>query len=160
MPDIRIHIAQPGDTDLLNATKDLFRDYYDFLHTHGIMLKLTEGGESLWLDSILPALNKTAVLALAINQEEVIGFILGSMKLLPAYLGGGKVGLIQHTYVIESSRRFGVASMLSDSLMDWFRTKQVSSIELQVLTGNTAAEAFWKKQGFWQEWTQMRQPLP
>jgi len=41
-------------------------------------------------------------------------------------------------------------------LEDWFVTKKVHSIELQVITGNPLAKEFWKKLGYLEELQQYR----
>ncbi len=57
-------------------------------------------------------------------------------------------GFVEDCYVIPSLRRQGIGSRLVLGAMKWFRSKQISRIELSLFAGNKEGKAFWKKSGF------------
>ena len=67
-------------------------------------------------------------------------------KLLP--LKPMRWGVIEECYVNPSFRKQGIGSKLVYNTMEWFRSKQVSRIEISVVTQNKEGEAFWQKLGF------------
>ena len=85
-----------------------------------------------------------------------MGFAYGAVRFLPDYLGSDKVGVITHIYVRESHRGSGIGGNMLDKLEIWFREKGVSSIELQVVSGNKEAMRFWEQHSFKNELTQYR----
>ncbi|MDU0205141.1 GNAT family N-acetyltransferase [Paenibacillus sp. MAH-36] len=144
---------------LLEQMETLFVLMYDYMGDKGLLQPLVPGGEKMWSKSLLPTLGKFGVVWLALNGEEVIGFIQGMIKLLPNYLGGGKVGIISHVYVKPEMRQYGIGSELAKKLEEWFVTKNIDSIELQVLYHNEKARNFWENTGYEYEVYQMRKFL-
>jgi len=57
-------------------------------------------------------------------------------------------GVIEECYVMPSLRRQGIGRELTAHAVQWFRRKDISRIELSVLSQNTLGEAFWKENGF------------
>lgn len=156
MPEFTIIDFDASNPDHQDTVKRLFTEYYAYFHSLGIKLPLADNGAELWLNTIYPSLNKLGMLPLAMKGGQIIGFAHGSVKLLPAYLGGHMVGVVQHVYVAVEYQRQGVAELMIDYLDAWFRKKQVHSVELQVIDGNDQARRFWEKMGFRIELQQMR----
>lgn len=144
------------DESLLEQTEKLFIRMYEYMSKKGLLLPLVPGGEKMWSKSIMSTLGKFGVVWLALRGTEVVGFAQGMIKLLPNYLGGGKVGVISHIYVNPDLRQSGIGSKLVHKLEEWFNTKEVESIELQVLCHNETGRAFWSKMGYQYECYQMR----
>lgn len=156
MPDVHIIAFDKNDASHREAVTALFKTYYSYFESLGIPLPLAPGGEQLWMSAAMQSVGRMSVLPLAVAGEEIIGFAQGTVKLLPDYLGGHKVGVVQHVYVSESYQRQGIAEKLVHELQRWFGEKQVQSVELQVIAGNDKALQFWKKLGFEPELQQLR----
>lgn len=138
----------------------LFKEMFTHFTTTGVQLPLVNNGEHLWLKSIEGQPEKAFFIAGAIQDMELQGFISARMKILPGFLGGGWVGEVTHLFVRPAARRHGLATGLVGSAIQWFRECGATSVELQVLSPNAAAQAFWQHQGFAPELIQFRRHLP
>lgn len=146
------------DHPFWNELPVLFRDMYRHFDkkSGGRVLPLVEGGEFSWLEIVGATPTKMGYVGGALIDSRLEGFISARIKALPVYLGGGWVGEISHLFVSPEHRRIGVASTLADSALDWLSESGVTNVELQVVSGNETADAFWRSLGFIQELTQYR----
>jgi len=152
----RIHIIIAADDANLRELPALFTAMHEEMATQGMMLRLAPDGARLWLDGVVNGLDRFNRLVIALDGERTIGFAHGAMKLAPEHLGGARIGLVAHVYVMPAHRRSGVARDLIRWLDEWFALKQVESIELQVVSGNSAGLAFWHSLGYRDELFQLR----
>jgi ribosomal protein S18 acetylase RimI-like enzyme len=148
-------ITDKGDP-LIEKTNLLFEEMYAFMQDHGLMLGLARDGARKWVEGIRQGLGRFGILFICLQQEEVIGFAHGALRLTPDYLGSKKVGVITHVYVREDIRKQGAGKALVKELEQWFDEKEVSSVELQVLTHNESAILFWESAGYQRELLQYR----
>jgi ribosomal protein S18 acetylase RimI-like enzyme/acyl carrier protein len=137
----------------------LFRAMFTHFDSVGVQLPLVAGGENLWLKSIENLPDKVFFIAGAVHENALVGFITGQMKMLPAFLGGKWAGDVAYIYVTPEARRQGLATGLVHAAMQWFRERGAASVELQVLSQNAGAHAFWQRHGFVPELVQFRQHL-
>ncbi len=135
---------------------ELFTAMYGRMEEMGLMLPLSEGGTAQWMKTAQNTSGKFGIVILARCGEQSIGFAHGMLKFLPDYLGGYTVGTITHIFVDEDERRAGVGRQLVLELENWFHSKKVHSIELQVISGNADAREFWQDLGFKEELIQYR----
>jgi ribosomal protein S18 acetylase RimI-like enzyme len=160
MPDMTQNIIireiPHGDDPAMIKVEQLFFDMYAFMNDHGLRLGLTEKGEQKWLDGIRKGMGRFGVLLVAEQEGKVLAFAHGSVRLTPDYLGNRKVGVITHVYVDGEFRGGGIGENMVKGLEDWFREKEVHSVELQVLSGNKSGIAFWEKLGYPLELKQYR----
>jgi len=70
-----------------------------------------------------------------------------------------KTGVVSHIYVSENLQGEGAGKAMLRSLENWFREKEVNSIELQVVKGNYSAIKFWRENGYTHELEQYRKIL-
>jgi ribosomal protein S18 acetylase RimI-like enzyme len=150
-----IKLEEPDKPDW-NEVGELFARMYARMDKMGLMLPLSKGGAEKWLKTVKNTSGKYGLLILAKNDEKAVGFAHGMIKFLPDYLGGYAVGTITHVYVNDDFERSGIGKAMVNLLEDWFRLKKVHSIELQVITGNHAANEFWKNLGYRDELIQYR----
>ena len=144
---------------LIGPLESMFVSMYEHMSNHGLNVPLVPGGEKLWVQSVLPVLGRFGVVLLALSNGQAVGFAQGMIKILPNYLGGGKVGLISHIYVDPESRQGGIGSMLVSGLEMWFISKGIKRVELQVLGKNELGKLFWIKEGYHSELLQMHKTL-
>jgi ribosomal protein S18 acetylase RimI-like enzyme len=150
-----IKLDQPGDPDWI-VVGELFTRMYSRMDEIGLLLPLSADGTEKWLKTVRNTSGKYGLVILVKDWGKAVGFAHGMVKFLPDYLGGFTVGSITHVYVDDDSRRSGIGKALVNQLEDWFLTKKVHSIELQVITGNPLAKEFWKKLGYLEELQQYR----
>ncbi|MCK9398975.1 MAG: GNAT family N-acetyltransferase [Bacteroidales bacterium] len=150
-----IKLDQPEDPDWI-VVGELFTRMYSRMDEIGLLLPLSADGTEKWLKTVRNTSGKYGLVILVKDWGKAVGFAHGMVKFLPDYLGGFAVGSITHVYVDDDSRRSGIGKVLVNLLEDWFLTKKVHSIELQVITGNPLAKEFWKKLGYLEELQQYR----
>jgi ribosomal protein S18 acetylase RimI-like enzyme len=150
-----IKLDQPEDPDWI-VVGELFTRMYSRMDEIGLLLPLSADGTEKWLKTVRNTSGKYGLVILVKDWGKAVGFAHGMVKFLPDYLGGFTVGSITHVYVDDDSRRSGIGKALVNQLEDWFLTKKVHSIELQVITGNPLAKEFWKKLGYLEELQQYR----
>ena len=144
------------DDPAFEKLESLFSDMYIYMSGSGLNIDLAEDGAATWLKGVVQGLGRFGTLQVAGIQEKIIGFAHGSIRLTPDYLGSKKVGVITHIYVDREHRGEGVGEKLVKELEKWFKTKEVHSVELQVLAGNKTGIAFWEKLGYPLELNQHR----
>jgi len=156
MNDIIIKAVTEKDSDLLSQVEKQFVEMYDYFAQKGLNIPLIKNGEKLWLQSIMPTLNRINKLFVAVKNNTVIGFVFGYLRFTTDYLGSLKVGVISYIYVDPCIREKGVGRLLVKDLENWFISKEVHSIELQVVYKNENAIRFWEKCGYDKEIIQFR----
>lgn len=156
MKEVRIAELTDGDDPRFAAVAELFAVMHTEMRAQGMRLELAPDGEKLWVAEAARGLERFGRVTVALVGEEVVGFAHGALKLAPEHLGGARIGHITHVYVLSEHRRKAIASRLVRSLQDWFRQKQVHSVELQVVHGAAAALSFWEEMGFSVELFQLR----
>jgi GNAT superfamily N-acetyltransferase len=83
----------------------------------------------------------------AVAGSDVAGYTFGQVMQRPT-LRDGRCGFVADLCVREDCRRTGVGTRLYQELKGWFNRRDVTSLEVQVVTQNEAALAFWNKMGF------------
>ena len=132
---------------------------YKYLDTKGQILPLAEDGADLWINGIKKILGRFGVLIGAFANNELIGFVHGTIKFSPEYLGTLKLGFLTHQFILESERGKGVGENLFRELENLFIMQDVHSIEIQSNFLNEGAKAFYKKMGYETELVQFRKVL-
>ncbi len=156
MTELEYLILQDQQQEEWEQVENLFRNMYAWMHNLGIMLPLESSGSMKWMSAARNTAEKFGRLAVAKSGDQVVAFAHGMIKFLPDYLGGKPVGMITHIFVAKEFRDKHVGAKLVAMLEDWFRSKKVHSVELQVITGNPDAMAFWKNLGYSEELQQFR----
>ncbi|MBF0198760.1 MAG: GNAT family N-acetyltransferase [Planctomycetes bacterium] len=133
-----------------------FSQMYDDFQKLGFQSQLKSDGAEKWMLSQQKLAGKTSLVAAALtpensdlnNDSKLAGFIHVNLALPPSYLDGGKIGHVAHLYVRPEFRKLGLAMTLFQHSLLWFQKKEVESISLEVVDGNSKAHSFWKKCGF------------
>jgi ribosomal protein S18 acetylase RimI-like enzyme len=94
-------------------------------------------------------LNKNKILLVAIEEEKIIGFLVGRfIKALNQKISN--IGSIDELYVIPRNRGQGVSSKLKDEFISWFKNKKKGrgTISLYSMPKNKNAQKAYEKWGF------------
>ncbi|MCI0496715.1 MAG: GNAT family N-acetyltransferase [Thermoplasmata archaeon] len=78
----------------------------------------------------------------------VVGYNLGRIVEYPPIFEERVCGEILDMHVAPEHRRRGVATMLLERMMEWFRGMGMSRAEVNVHPLNTDGQAFWRGRGF------------
>jgi ribosomal protein S18 acetylase RimI-like enzyme len=147
--EIKIRSLSSSEDDALyDRVAYLFSEMYKYMNTKGLVYKLTNNGEFLWINTIKKSLGKLNMITVATHEEAIVGFAAGNIRLLPNYLGNIKVGYISHVFVIDSYKKKNIGRKLVSELENWFADKSVNTIELEVLVNNNSALQFWESLGY------------
>lgn len=82
------------------------------------------------------------------DEKEIVGFISGFLKSLYPWFQTKIVGHIGYMYVTARYRKMGVGKSLESEADLWFKSKNVSYIELYVEDANSIGQAAWVSYGF------------
>lgn len=145
--NLNIREIQSAEDEALKDVVRMFQSMYDE-DKNVNSIKLSEDGPEIWLKGVTRGLGKFGVILLAESGGKNIGFAHGSLRILPDYYGNIKVGFISHVYVLPENRKMMAGKELVKGLEGWFASKNVHSVELDVLTNNPAGITFWKKMGY------------
>ncbi len=156
MREITLKEITDAQDPLLLQVEKLFELLYEQMSGQGLILPLAEKGAELWIGTVKKMINRMGVLIVALNEERVVGFANGTIRFTPDYLGSLKIGSITHIFVLEELRKSGTGYKLVDVLEKWFKSKEVHSIELQVISNNLNGIDFWKGCNYQEELIQFR----
>ncbi len=159
MREVSIIAVRDADDPRLEQLIPMFEDLHAVMHAHGMMQQLAPEGARLWLDGVKAGIERFNRMVLAVQGDTVVGFTCGSIKLAPEYLGGARVGHWTQLYVTAPHRRGGVSRAMSEMLHEWFREKQVISIETQVVREHPSSVPFAESFGYQVEWINLRKVL-
>ncbi|MFA5308572.1 MAG: GNAT family N-acetyltransferase [Dehalococcoidales bacterium] len=84
---------------------------------------------------------------IALDGQKIIGYSIADILEMPNS-EIRQCGFVNHLYVTESYRRQGIGEKLHAEILKWFRSRDISVVEIQLLAKNRAACSFWKKQGY------------
>lgn len=92
--------------------------------------------------------NSSVQILVAIEGEEVVGFIRGELKANSRLFDGGMYGYISDIYVEEDFRGLDIADELLRETVYWFKGSGIDIIRLNVNPENYRAIGFYEKFGF------------
>jgi len=124
---------------LLNYHVWLDRDYYLLEDNFDTEFRL-------WLmDQLGPS---TRLLLVAVDKDKITGFISGFIKALYPWFKTKSVGHVSYMYIDSAYRRRGIGKLLESSSVAWFKSKNVSYIELYVEEKNMVGQKAWTSYNF------------
>lgn len=80
-------------------------------------------------------------------QNELVGFTLAQIEILPEWFGSQKLGMIRYQAVSEDYQGRGVGRAMTDFVIDWYRSLGIVRVELNVLSGLSSSK-YWSRIGF------------
>ena len=96
---------------------------------------------------------------LALDNDEIAGFTLISIKdEIPIYKNK-KIGRINDLYVKKGHRGRAISSALKDRSLEWFKSKGINSVSIPMYPDNKHAHSVYKKWGFFDYKVEMRKKI-
>jgi ribosomal protein S18 acetylase RimI-like enzyme len=121
------------------AVARLYDKLDNYLRQLEYTLPKVENPGQLYLEAYRRTLGRFSMIYIAEYENQAVGFILARIKQVPAYRGGVMVGELQDIWVEPQVRRLGVARQLTYMEIEWLKSKEVRSVEVQVLVSNEAS---------------------
>ncbi len=144
MPETFYRLAEESD---LAAVAQMYEKLDHYFRSLSYRFPAVENVGQLWLDSFRRTLGRFSVLHVAQRQDALLGFVLGRVKRVAPYLGGVLVGELSDIWVEPEARRLGTGERLAQLNFEWLKAQGVHSIEVQILEGNQASQAFFRSLG-------------
>jgi len=109
----------------------------------------TKPSAASWYESFirLQLEHENAVVLVAEVDGAVAGYVFGQVMQRPT-LAEGDCGYVADLCVGASHRGNGIGRRLFYEIRAWFLRAGVNHLEVQVVRGNPASQAFWRKMGF------------
>jgi ribosomal protein S18 acetylase RimI-like enzyme len=84
----------------------------------------------------------------AVSEATVVGHAMGTVLQKPPVFIEIEHGYVQDLAVMAGFRREGIGTALYRKMVEWFKSKGVSRIELDTATTNEMSQPFWRKMGY------------
>lgn len=142
------YIICTADVSDLSALTELYLTYCTELQKCGLQYEINTEEVPILLSTRIKS--RLFYIGIAKCDGEMKGFIICSIaKIGREYLceGSGQVGYINDIYVKSTMRRTGCANALLNAAKAWLKECGVSSLHLEVLSGNTGGKSFWERSG-------------
>jgi GNAT superfamily N-acetyltransferase len=82
------------------------------------------------------------------KDGEVIAHILATIQNYPPAFETKRYGLVNDLAVASAYRRIGIGQHLFAMVKDWFVTRGIKRIEIEVAVANEVSTSFWAKMDF------------
>lgn len=133
----------------------IIKEFYSLLNQHfysfGYRLPHPENVGEIYLDSFRRTLGRFSNAWVAEVDGRVVAYILCRIKRVPLTMGGVLVGELSDEWVEPEVRRLRIGDKLCRIALEWLRTQDVHSVEIQVLNSNEASWRMLARMGFQQE---------
>jgi GNAT superfamily N-acetyltransferase len=108
-----------------------------------------EDTKERWIEYMGGFIDDDNNLALAAMEgNEIIGYITGSVTERAPIYQIKKVGLIRDAFVLQQHRRRGVFRSMVEEMLKWMMKKGVDHVEHAISSRNKVAMVAWNKMGF------------
>jgi ribosomal protein S18 acetylase RimI-like enzyme len=81
------------------------------------------------------------------GEKQVMGYILAYIAQNPPIFPHPRYGFIADLCISEAARRQGIGEALLTTVLEWFRSRGMENIQLNVAHHNAVSQAFWRKMG-------------
>jgi len=142
---VKFRRARSGD---IPALVRLWREMWEFhasLDPRYQATPLADRVMAAWMGDHLRSERACIVVA---EERGLVGYVSGMILENPPILPWQFFGFISEISVSESCRRVGVGAGLVREMHDWFRSKRVPYVEVNVSAKNPGSRAFWRKHGY------------
>ena len=155
--NVTVRKAAASDLERVITLARLMADYH---HEIDAYYKKSSSYKNLEADLAEELEDKDSAMLVAESGGRVVGFFRGMIEPGPMYIAAKKIGVVNDLFVLSEFRRRHIGDRLFAAAMEWFRSRNVKNIELNVDARNNMGVAFWRKYGFFDYKIRMRLNLP
>ena len=128
---------------------EIWKEFMDFHSDIDPFLTRRDDGHEYFEKFIREKIESDDSLVLAAtDNDKVIGFSLVFISKHPPVLKLERYGFIDDVAVRSGYRRRGVGTAMLAKILEWFESKDITRIELNVVPSNREGYSFWIKNGF------------
>ncbi len=136
----------------------LLRSHHDFDNSR--FVEATEEAEVGFNAFLAEQIGKDNVaLLIAERENEVLGYVYASIEPLSWTELRHEAGFIHDVAVVQNRRGAGVAQVLIDAALSWFRSRQVKRVMLWTAEKNPGAQQLFTRLGFRRTMVEMTREL-
>lgn len=84
----------------------------------------------------------------ALNEGKVVGYSVAQIRKSSPAFQREKYGFIEEMAVKADYRRRSIGEQMLEKILDWFKSRNIDMIELEVAAANQVGYPFWEKHGF------------
>lgn len=104
--------------------------------------------EETWFSAIQASLeDERATLQVADREGQLIGYMLAWVWQNPPMLSPEKMGLVTEMSVDGHCKQGGVGTAMLASVVEWFKSQELSHFEIRVPRQHPIEQAFWRAMG-------------
>jgi ribosomal protein S18 acetylase RimI-like enzyme len=128
---------------------ELWKEFIDFHKDIDPFYTRSKDGHAKFGEYIEKLLSEDDSLVLvAVHAARAVGFGIARILKYPPVFEADQYGDLIDLAVTADHRRSGIGNMMLDSILEWYRSRGISRIELRVVPHNRIGYSFWRKHGF------------
>jgi ribosomal protein S18 acetylase RimI-like enzyme len=149
---MKIREAKIDDVHKIFNLIDKLMDYHLKLDDYYKLLSSSEDIYKEYFENLIKSDNS---LVLVVEDNGVIvGFLAGKIENRPPVFEVKRRGWIDSIFVLEDYRVQGIGKELTRKMLEWFKRRGISYVELSVDSRNEIGQEVWKTLGF-KTWKKM-----
>jgi ribosomal protein S18 acetylase RimI-like enzyme len=128
---------------------EVWKEFMDFHRDLDSRFMRSRQGHKKFREYIAESIgSRKSQLFVALDNVRIIGYGLALIGKYPPVFKKKSYGIIADLAVNSEYRRKGTGEAIYKEILNWFKGKGISRIELSVATKNRVANSFWSKMGF------------
>ena len=142
---VKIKNASRKDVEKI---KSLWCEFIDFHESYDSYYKRSKNGARAFSQFVDKQISdRNALVLIAQVDNETCGYLIARIENRQPVFAETRYGMIYDIAVNEKYRRKGIGEKLYESSVDWFQSRKVKRIELNVAISNPISMKFWTKIG-------------
>ncbi len=143
---MKIVIAQDSHVPGIIEVWEEFALFHEDIDPRYPMVDNVRSGYKEHLREMMAA--EDTLVFVALNEGNVVGYSIAQIRKSSPAFQREKYGFIEEMAVKADYRRRGIGAQMLGKIMDWFKSRNIDMIELDVTVANQVGYPFWKKHGF------------
>ncbi len=140
---------RPATREDLSRILELWDELMSFHSQRDPFWNRCKQAESRFADFIGKSMTEAdKFVPVACVNGRVVGYAHAAIQEHPPVLVNPRYGQIMEISVTQGLRRTGIGQRLVESILEWFRSRNLSRIEVRMHSVNEISTRFWAKLGF------------
>ncbi|MBN1572378.1 MAG: GNAT family N-acetyltransferase [Deltaproteobacteria bacterium] len=145
---IDIPVVPAADSHIPEVV-EIWKEFMDFHSDIDPFLERRDDGHEHFENYLRERIDSDdAAVLVALDEDRVIGYSIVFISNHPPVLKTERYGFIDSLAVRSTYRRRGVGTAILKKMHEWFDSRGIDRIQLNVLPGNEIGNSFWRKSGF------------